>query len=136
MLVSKSGVQNFMRTGMLSDHFFGLRAFTLPERQAILQHIITLVESNPHISVYIAHDESLFGIHDLFIYDKHGVLLMPSQTDYRNSQTATHTGHIETFFADPVLTQQGMIYFTHYLLPQWASSREDSLQYLRSLLAE
>ena len=129
-LLSAAGIERFLQTGRLTDHFFGLRPFTVEERRQVLLHVVRMVTANPNISIHISRDESIFHEHDIFIFEKHKVLITPSHTDYQRADDLPGSGYKEVSLTEPQLVDQLSGYFTEWLLPGYALSRAETLAWL------
>jgi hypothetical protein len=60
MILSERAMRRFIRTGVMSDHFFAMRPFSPAERVEILRVCLELAQGNPGHHIYFIKDEDLF----------------------------------------------------------------------------
>ena len=53
LILTMNGLRRFAQTGMTSEHFAAMRPFTVYERVAILEDLLTNAEENPHFYLYL-----------------------------------------------------------------------------------
>ena len=57
LILTMSGLRTFAQTGMTSEHFAAMRPFTVYERVAILEDLLTNAEENPHFYLYLFRED-------------------------------------------------------------------------------
>ena len=57
LILTMNGLRRFAQTGMTSEHFAAMRPFTVYERVAILEDLLTNAEENPHFYLYLFRED-------------------------------------------------------------------------------
>lgn len=83
MIMKYSAMLKFVRTGRMSDHFWGLRPFTVQERIEILQVFLENQLHNPYVHFYFLRNDSDLRNVEISYYQGVGMLILESDTDYR-----------------------------------------------------
>ena len=80
--VKRDAMERFARTGVLSDHFWGLRPFTPEERRRILAEQLRLMRVNSGYRLFFLRDNSGIRDIDLCCCERFGALISSGHTDY------------------------------------------------------
>lgn len=133
VIFSPRGLRDFMRTGILLDHFRSLRPFTPAERRQILAHLIHQAETMPTMHLFVARDEQLFRRAVFSCYEGGGVLMSPAPNTFITTP-AGGAPYCEAYFGDAAFARQFRDHYLQTLLPSFALPEADSLRALRELL--
>lgn len=128
-IMTISGCKRFLKTGRSSDHFFAFRDFTPKERQRIFREMIDKAKDNPNFTPLLFKDENFIPYYHLVCYDKLGVSLDESGTDYDLSN-----GYPSIFLTFPEFTKQFLDYYQQTLMAEKCYSREESMQIFEHML--
>lgn len=128
-IMTVDGCENFLHTGRSSDHFFAFRSLTPPERKLIFREMIAHARSNPYFTLLLIRDPDFHPKYHLVCYDKLGISLDESGTDYNLAN-----GYPAIFLTFPEFTKQFLEYYLHTLVEDKCYSREESLQMLEKML--
>ena len=123
--VVTDGMWSFVRTGMLSDHFWGMRPFTVPERLQIITDLVRR-SGGPSFQIRFLRDSSRFCRYEVICYETTALCFIQPGTDYRLSST-----HSEIILRDPLLCHSFTDFFTQELVPGYTFSLADSLRILK-----
>ena len=128
-IMKRSAMVRFARTGKMSDHFWGMRAFTREERLEILQLLIDQVENNPYFNVYFLKDNDFLRDVEIAYYENVGILVLDANTDYdlgdnHSEIMIVHSGFIRMFKE----------YFERSLLIEQVGSHAETMDFLRDLV--
>lgn len=85
-IMKKQAMWSFAKTGMTSDHFWGMRPFTVTERIRILQGILEQQRKNPYFHLYFLRNDDTIRDAEITCYDNIGILILDSNTDYNLSE--------------------------------------------------
>lgn len=131
IILSYPALRSFAETGLLTDHFFGMRAFTVAERREILIHCRNQCRDNPYFNLYFLKNDADPACLEAACYETHGVLLRSPNTDYSPSPgPACALITLQDFTA--LFTR----YFRETLLAQHTHSVSASISILNSLIDE
>jgi hypothetical protein len=122
---------SFVRTGMLTDHFWCMRPFTVSERLKIITDLVRRC-SGSSFQIRFLRDSSRFYQYEVICYENTALCFIQPGTDYRLSST-----HSEITLRDPLMCRSFTDFFTKELLPGYTFSLSDSLrilQYMQSIL--
>ena len=129
LIMKRSAVWKFVRTGRLSDHFWGMRPFTLRERAEIMRHLLEQAENNPFFHLYFLKDNQFIRDIEVFCFDGKGLLIVNANTDYDLAQ-----GHAEVMVDHPEFQRLYKDFYQKHLAREHAISQADTLDFLRSLV--
>lgn len=129
LVFSLPAMEQFMRTGVQSDHFFIQRAYTPEERRYIIRILYEQMLENPyfHIHFFKADAPALFN--EVTLYEGKGVLLLDAYTGY-----ALNEDHSEALITQPVFMQRCKRFFVDELLSKHVLSRAECLAALERLM--
>ncbi len=130
-LLKYSSMMKFMDSGMLHDHFWGMRAFTPQERRQILEDLIARQEPNNAFSIRFLKEESCFDNHETIAYDDDALCMIQDGTNYDLAKT-----HSETILKDPLLCRSFIHFFRDELMAKCSYSHKESLEMLNRLLSQ
>ena len=128
-IMKRSALWKFVRTGRLSDHFWGMRPFTLQERAAIIRHLIEQVDNNPYFHIYFLKDNQFLRDMEVFCYDGKGLLLVNAYSDYD-----LFKGHAEVMLDHPEFQRLYKDFYLKHLIREHVISPADTRDFLRSLV--
>lgn len=128
-IMKRSAMWKFARTGRLTDHFWGLRPFTLQERAAIIRHLMEQEENNPFFNIYFLKDNTFIRDMEMFCFDGKGLLIVNAETDYNLSE-----GHAEIMVDHPEFQRLYKEFYLKHLIKEHVISQADTLEFLRSLI--
>lgn len=131
VILSYESIKEFIRTGRLTDHFFGMRPFTAAERREILTHCRNQSRDNPYFNLYFLKSDAEHIDREAACYESSGVLIYASGTDY--NLTGEHADALITLEPFTALLTR---YFRETLLPLRVHSVSASLSMLASLIDE
>lgn len=128
-IMSVRAMRSFLSTGILPDHFFAMRPFTVLERRQILVQLRDQSRDNPYFNVYFMKDDSgMTGI-DAACYEPSGVLFHATNTAYDLS--ANHADALVTLDDFASLFVQ---FFRDTLLAHMVMSASASVDLLTSMI--
>lgn len=126
---SLQAMEQFMRTGVQSDHFFIQRAYTVEERRTIVRLLLEQMQRDPYFNVWFLRPELPEIRTEMTFYEGKGVLLMDAYTSYD-----LHDDHSEALVPLPEFMQSFQRFFMDVLLEQLVLSRAESIAALERLL--
>lgn len=129
LVYSLTAMEQFMRTGVQSDHFFIQRAYTMEERKAILRGMYTAMQEDPYFNIHFVRRDMPELINEMTFYEGKGVLLLDAYTGYD-----LHDDHSEALITLPSFQQSFCKFFIDTLLPQYVMSRAECCAELERLL--
>ena len=122
-------MERFMRTGVLSDHFFLQRAYTVEERRQIIRVLLDAMREKPYFNVYFLKQEVAPLRHEISCFDGKGVLLMDAYTGYE-----LNSDHSEALITLPAFTDSFKRFFMDEVLVHYVMSRAETIRELERLL--
>lgn len=128
-IMKRSAFWKFVRTGRLSDHFWGLRPFTLKERAAILRNLIDQEENNPFFHIYFLKDNQYIRDMEFFCFEGKGILMVNANTDYDINQD-----HAEIMIDHPEFQRLFKEFFLKHMIRYQVISASETRAFLLSLL--
>ncbi|MBE5773465.1 MAG: hypothetical protein E7337_05970 [Clostridiales bacterium] len=128
-IMKRSTMWKFVHTGRLTDHFWGMRNFTMQERAAIMRRLLEHAENNPFFNLYFLKDNQFLRDIEVFCYDGKGLLIVDPNTDYDLSG-----GHAEVMLDHPEFQRLYKDFFLKHLIREHVISHADTCEFLRSLV--
>lgn len=128
-IMKRSAMVRFARTGMLSDHFWGMRAFTPEERVRILSLIMEQIESNPYFNVFFLKDNDYLRDAEIAWYDGVGIMAMEAKTDY-----ALEGNHSEVMIVHDEFMRMFKEYIERALLADQVLTVGETMSFLSGLI--
>lgn len=128
-ILSLPGMRRFVDTGMLSDHFYAMRALNPHERLAVLLRIRHEVRINPCFHLYFFREELCAGLAECFLYDGMGAVLWNSEDHYRMQD-----GHAEAIITEENFCSRLKAFFKENLLVNWVMDAQQAQQALDALI--
>ena len=122
-------MERFMRTGVLTDHFFLQRAYTVEERRQIIRVLLDAMREHPYFNVHFLKPGIPELCYEISYYDGKGVLLMDAYTGYELG-----TEHSEALITLPAFMESFKAYFKDELQSHYVLSRKDTIRELERLL--
>ena len=129
LVYSFKAMEEFMRTGVLSDQFFIQRAYTVEERREVVRVLLDAMRELPYFNVHFIKDGAPPLRYEISCYDGRGVLLMDSYTGY---ELERH--HSEAFITLPAFVESVKRFFQEELLSHYVLSRSETIQAMERLL--
>lgn len=129
IVYSIRAMEQFMRTGVQTDHFFIQRAYTVPERREIIRQLLRHMQEDPYFNVYFMKPELPEIRTEMTLYEGKGVLLMDAYTSYD-----LHDDHSEALVTLPGFMESFRSFFLDVLLERLTLSREESIAQLERLM--
>ena len=129
LVYSLPAMERFMRTGVLSDHFFLQRAYTVDERREILRTLRDTMQDKPWFEIRFLRAEFPDLQHEITYYGGKGVMLLNAYTDYD-----LEGDHSEAMITLPVFMERFYEFFMDKLLAECVLSRAETLRELERLL--
>ena len=122
-------MEQFMRTGVQTDHFFIQRAYTPQERCAIVRRLLQQMNEDPYFNVYFLKPDLPEIRAEITMYEDKGVMLMEAYTSYD-----LHEDHSEALITLPGFMTSFQEFFLDVLLVRLTLSRQESYALLERLL--
>ena len=122
-------MERFMRTGVLSDHFFLQRAYTVEERRRIIRVLLDAMREKPYFNVHFLRQEVSPLRYEISHYDGRGVLLMDAYTGYD-----LWADHSEAFITLPAFMDSFKRFFQDEFLVHYVMSRAETIREMERLL--
>ena len=128
-IFSREFMEQFARTGRLTDHFFGLRPYTPTERAKILYHILEQTKTNPYFDVYFFKDGFEPPLMEITLYEGVGTMMTKPFTDYNLAGD-----HAEVMMTNEDFCACYKTFFAENLLAQQVMTREETIMELERLI--
>lgn len=119
----------FVRTGKISDHFWGMRPFTMEERKRILTELIGRCRGQPGFQVRFLKRKMETEVHEVICYENTGICFIPKSTDYN-----LENGYTEIITQNREMISSYIRFFMEKLLPEYTYSEEKSIQILEKMI--
>jgi hypothetical protein len=129
MILSRSAMLEFARTGMQSDHFYGARPYTPQERAQILQLCLDASLSDPYFNIHFAVSEDLMPDTEIIQYEGKGTVLLNAHTSYHLADD-----HSEAMITHDGFNSQLRQYFVGELLRSHVLPAAETHAFLRGLI--
>ncbi len=129
LVYSLPAMEQFMRTGVQTDHFFLQRPYTLEERRRILRLMLQQMQENPFFNVHFLRPEIPELLSEVTFYEGKGVLLLDAFASYD-----LQTTHSEALITLPGFMQSFQKYFMGVLLNEKVLPRAESFAAMERLL--
>ena len=130
-VLSESAMKEFAHTGMLQDHFFIMRPYTVKERIEILNNILFHIENNPHFNIHLLKYDNIFLNLEACYFEDIGVRFTPMSTNYdmRRDNAEAVVNH-KTF------TDLYKELYIGVLLKKYVKPQSETVKFFRSLISE
>lgn len=122
-------MERFMRTGVLSDHFFLQRAYTVEERREIIRALLDAMRASPWFNVHFLKAGVPELHYEISCYEGKGVMFTDAYTSYDLA-----ADHSEALITLPAFEASFTRYFKEELLPHYVLPRTQVIQELERLL--
>lgn len=129
-IFSAEVMERFARTGMMSDHFFAIRAYTPRERADILKNLRTQMKTNPAFHIHFFKESFEPQLTEIGLYEGAGTLMTKPYTNYDLAGD-----HAEAIITQKEFCQRYKEFFVKDLLERQVISREETLACLDRLIA-
>ncbi len=130
-IFKKGAFRRFVLSGRTSDHFWGMRPYTIGERIEILQALLDQQKNNPYAHIFFLKNDQTLRDAEISCYDGAGILILPSDTDYNLAR-----GHSEVMVAHEGVMALYREFFREILLRDYVTNAQESVRYLSELLRE
>ena len=130
-IYKRGAMRRFALTGKTSDHFWGMRPYTVTERLVILGDLLKQQNENPYVHSYFLKDDSTLRDVEIAYYESEGMLILESDTDYNLEQ-----GHSEIMVTHPEMLNLYREFFMNVLLQDYVYPESESCKFLRALIEE
>lgn len=124
-----SSLWKFVRTGMLTDHFWGMRAFSISERITILEELRQANHGN-YFRLLFLPDHYWRGPGEIICYGKSSLSIIQRHTNYHLSEH-----HKEILISDKKVIQSFISFFDEVLVPL-CQGKTDASSVLEEMLHE
>ncbi len=122
-------MERFMRTGVMSDHFFIQRAYTVEERRACIRVLLDAMLNQPYFNVHFLKAEMPPLRYEMTYYDGKGIVLMDAYSNYD-----LNAEHSEALLILPAFMDAFHRFFKDELLANYVLSRGETILALERLL--
>ena len=129
MIMKRSAMVRFARTGRMQDHFWGMRPFTPEERVRIFRLILEHNESNPYFNVFFLKDNDFLRDVEVAYFEREGILMTNASSDY-----ALQGNHSETMIVHEEFMRMFREYYEKSLLADHVLSHGETVNFLNSLI--
>jgi len=129
IVFSTKAMENFARTGMQSDHFFAIRAYTPNERVAILTNLRDHMKGNSGFQIHFFKESFEPPKTEIGLYEGVGTLMTKPYTNY--DLTGDHT---ETIITKKEFCERYKEFYIRDLLARHVISREETMAQMDRLI--
>lgn len=129
LIYSLPAMEQFMRTGVQTDHFFIQRAYTPEERRELMRSLYKQMENDMYFHVHFLRPELPEIRNEMTLYEGKGVLMMDAYTGYD-----LHDDHSEALITLPIFMKGFRQFFIEELLEGQVMSRSETLAALERLI--
>ena len=130
-IYKRGAMRRFALTGKTSDHFWGMRPYTLTERIVILGDLLKQQNENPYLHTYFLKDDATLRDVEIAYYEDVGMLILESDTDYNLEQ-----GHSEIMVTHQEMLNLYREFFMNVLLQDYVYPEAETCKFLRALIEE
>ncbi|MBQ8093365.1 MAG: hypothetical protein IJ242_07310 [Clostridia bacterium] len=130
-VLKESGLLVFARTGMISDHFWGMRPLTIEERIEVFSTLIEHIETGANYHIFVLKDENGFSDTEITLYEDCGLSIIKPHTSY-----SLEDGHSETLLQQQDFCLSFKYFFLHELIPRYTMDQKGSLKCLKTILSD
>lgn len=128
-LMSYEAMLNFAKTGLLSDHFWGFRAFTPQERLSILSDFYNRACTSKYFHFSFLKSDVHLVWDELIWYEHVGICFLPPKTHYDIDDD-----YSEFILRDPVFSDFFSSFFRKWLFEHHALSTSKSKELFEHLI--
>ena len=121
-------MENFARTGLLTDHYWALRPFTPEERRTILRQCIRHMKENPAFSIYFLRGDGIRKDMEINCYKDRALLISPTNSDYLPAN------HHEVMISDVDIVRQFGSYILQHVIREYCMTEAESLRAMERLV--
>lgn len=130
-IYKRGAMRRFALTGTTSDHFWGMRPYTLTERIVILSDLLKQQNENPYVHSYFLKDDATLRDVEIAYYEDEGMLILESDTDYNLEQ-----GHSEIMVTHQEMLNLYREFFMNVLIQDYVYPESETCKFLRTLIEE
>lgn len=128
LIMTKKGMTDFARTGLMKDHPFCLRAFTAEERRMIFRSLLDVSKRSASLIPLILSADDISLDYSFMGYSRECMLICKAHADYdlnNYTEIVLDSGELSGQFAD---------YVTGILAKNHAMSKKASAEFIASLI--
>lgn len=129
IIMKRSAMTRFARTGRLSDHFWAMRSFTQEERARILRLLKDQMENGAYFHIHFLKDNDFLRDAEIAYYDGVGIRMMDANTDY-----ALAGNHSEVMIVHDGFMRMFKEYFERSLLAVQVVSHGEAIDFMDALI--
>ena len=130
IILSRTSMRRFAKTGVRSDHFFVGRPYTPQERVQILLHVLQQMKSNPYFHVWFSRDPAYIVDKEVTAYDGFGMAIVKGDTSWELDKD-----HQEILLENKLLASSFKEHMLAEIIPCEALSRTRSISMMEQLIA-
>lgn len=130
LIASPDAFRRFCRMGMITEHFAGMRPFTLQERIEILEDLFQQATRNPFFFLYFFKD-GIEPAYEINCWDRFGLTAFPIK-----KQLPMALNYCNSVICHPRLVSIFKGYFMNDLIKNHTMSNRHGLMFLRELLSQ
>lgn len=127
----ESALRKFASTGIMSDHFWGMRSFTPEERIAIFRRIIRRMEDEPNYHLFLLDETHSFTESEITLYGEECLSMIKPHTTYSPAEE-----HFEILIQQRDYCSSFRVFFLRQMIPQYTKNERASLRKIKGILAE
>lgn len=128
-IFSKEAMVRFAQTGMQSDHFFAIRAYTPRERMTILRNLRDQMKENPGFHIYFFKESFEPPLTEICLYEGVGTLMTKPYTNYDLAGD-----HTETIVTKREFCERYKEFYVNDLLERHVISCEETMALMDKLI--
>ncbi len=128
LVYSYPAMERFMHTGVMSDHFFIQRPYTVEERRELIRALRDAMVERPWFNIYF-FKANLELRNEISYYGDKGVMIMAADTGYELA-----ADHSEALITLPAFSRAFREYFMESLLKRAVTGRAETLALLDQLI--
>lgn len=128
-VLKKNAMISFAKTGMQTDHFWGMRPFTKSERLAILQLLKHQMTNNVFFNLHFLANDDLIQDIEIACYSQKGFLILDAASSYDLA-----AGHSEIILSCKPLEDAFIDFFREVLIPKYCLTYKESINFIDKLI--
>jgi len=129
-VMKKQAMWQFVRTGLLSDHFWACRSFTIEERAAVIESLLWQINCRPDFKIFFLKYDADLRDEEFILYDGIGLTIIKPGTDYHLGQ-----GHEETLISQAEFMNVFCRFYNESILRYHVLPEEKSKEILMEMLS-
>ena len=128
-VLKKNAMISFAKTGVQTDHFWGMRPYTKSERLTVFQLLKYQMINNVFFNLHFLADDDLIQDIEIACYSQRGFLILDAASSY--DLTA---GHSEIMLSCQPLEDAFIEFFREVLIPKYCLSYQESISFIEKLI--